>query len=129
MLKEFVICVIIVTLIFVGNIITQNYTNSSIDITSENLNKLREEIIKEQVNLEISNQKIKEISSDWNSRHKNLAYYIEHDELEKVETDLSALKGYIEVEEYKEATAELDRTIYILQHIKNKNIFNLENIF
>lgn len=129
MLKEFVICVIIVTLIFVGNIITQNYTNSSIDITSENLNKLREEIIKEQVNLEISNQKIKEISSDWNNRHKNLAYYIEHDELEKVETDLSALKGYIEVEEYKEATAELDRTIYILQHIKNKNIFNLENIF
>lgn len=129
MLKELVICVIIVTLIFVGNIVTQNYTNNSVDITSEELNKLREEITKEQVNLEISNQKINEISSDWNNRHKNLAYYIEHDELEKVETDLSALKGYIEVEEYKEATAELDRTIYILQHIKNKNIFNLENIF
>lgn len=129
MLKELMICIIIVTLIFVGNIITQNYTNSSVDKTSEELKQLREEIIKEEVNIEISNQKINKIYTDWNGRHKILAYYIEHDELEKVETDLSALKGYIEVEEYKEAIAELDRTIYILQHIKNKNIFNLENIF
>lgn len=129
MFKELVICIIIVVLIFAGNIITQNYTNSSINITSEELNKLREEIIKEEVNSEISNQKINEIYNDWNNRHKNLAYYIEHDELEKVETDLSALKGYIEIEEYKEAVAELDRTVYVLQHIKHKNIFSLENIF
>lgn len=129
MFKELVICIIIVALIFVGNIITQNYTNISVDITSEELNKLREEIIKEEVNSEISNEKIGEIYNKWNNRHKNLAYYIEHDELEKVETDLSALKGYIEIEEYKEAVAELDRTVYVLQHIKHKNIFSLENIF
>lgn len=129
MLKEIVICVIIVTLIFGGNIITQNYTNNSVDKTSEELDRLREEIIKEDANSEIANQKINEISSNWNRKHKKLAYYIEHDELEKVETNLSALKGYIEVNEFEEAVAELDRTIYILQHIKNKNIFNLENIF
>lgn len=129
MLKELSICIIIVILILVGNFITQNYTNSSVDITSEELNKLREEVIKEEVDLEWSNQKINEIYSDWNNRHKKLAYYIEHDELEKVETNLSALRGYIEIEEYQEAVAELDRTIYVLQHIKNKNIFTLDNIF
>lgn len=129
MLKELSICIIIVILILVGNFITQNYTNSSVDITSEELNKLREEVIKEEVDLEWSNQKINEIYSDWNNRHKKLAYYIEHDELEKVETNLSALRGYIEIEEHQEAVAELDRTIYVLQHIKNKNIFTLDNIF
>lgn len=129
MLKELSICVIIVFLIFAGNIITQNYTNKSVDITSEELYKLREEIIKEVVNTESANIKINEIYSSWLNRHKRLAYYIEHDELEKVETDLSALKGYIDVEEYKEAVAELDRTVYVLQHIKNKNIFSLDNIF
>ena len=129
MLKELSICIIIVVLIFVGNIITQNYTNSSVDITSEELKKLREEIIKEKVDSEISNQKINEIYFSWNDRHKKLAYYIEHDELEKVETDLSELKGNIDIKEYKDAVVKIDRTIYVLQHIKNKNIFSLENIF
>lgn len=129
MLKELAICVITVILIFVGNIITQNYTNNSIDTTSEELRKLREEMVKEEINSEIAIQGINEIYNNWNEKHKILAYYIGHDELEKVETDLSALKGYIEVEEYKEAVAELDRTIYVLRHIKNKTIFSLENIF
>lgn len=129
MIKEILICIIIVVLIFVGNFITQNYTNISVDFASQELSKLRNEVLKENVDSKIINQKINEIYSDWNKRHKKLAYYIEHDELEKVETDLSALKGYIEVEEYKEAVAELDRTIYVLQHIKNKTIFSLDNIF
>lgn len=129
MLKELSICIVIIILIISGNVVTQTYTNSSVDITSDNLKMLRDEIIKEDVNSEIVNNKIEKIYSEWTSKHKNLAYYIEHDELEKVETDLSALKGYIEVEEYKEAVSELDRTIYVLQHIKNKNVFSLENIF
>lgn len=129
MLKEISICIIIVALILVGNVITQNYTNDSVDIASNELNLLRKEVIKEEVDSDIVNKKINEIYSNWFNRHKKLAYYIEHDELEKVETDLSALKGYIEIEEYKEAVAELDRTIYVLQHIKNKTIFSLDNIF
>lgn len=129
MTKELVICIIIVALIFVGNIVTQNYTNDSVYVASESLNKLRDELIKENVDLEISKQKINEIHDEWFKRHEKLAYYIEHDELEKVETDLSAVRGYIEVEEFKEAVVELDRTVYVLEHIKHKNIFNLENIF
>lgn len=129
MIKEILICIIIIALIFAGNIITQNYTNVSVDFASKELNDLRKEVIKEDVDSEIVNNKINEIYSDWNNRHKKLAYYIEHDELEKVETDLSSLKGYIEVEEYKEAIAELDRTVYVLQHIKNKTVFSLDNIF
>lgn len=129
MIKEILICIIIIALIFAGNIITQNYTNVSVDFASKELSNLREEVIKEDVDSEMVNNKINEIYSDWNNRHKKLAYYIEHDELEKVETDLSSLKGYIEVEEYKEAIAELDRTVYVLQHIKNKTVFSLDNIF
>lgn len=129
MARESVICIIIVLLIFVGDVITQNYTNDSISEASKNLNQLRDELIKDDAEFIILKEKIIEIREAWNSRHRKLAYYIEHDELEKVETDLSALYGYIDVEEYKEAVAEVDKIVYVLEHIKNKNLFNLENIF
>lgn len=129
MTKELIICVIIIALIFAGDIVTQNYTKKAVEEATQGLNELREELIKDDVDSEILQTKISEISDKWNGRHKKLAYYIEHDEIEKVETDLSGVKGNIEVEEYSEATVEVDKTIYVLEHIKNKNIFNLENIF
>lgn len=129
MTKESVICIVIVVLIFVGDVITQKYTNDSISEASRNLNQLRDELIKQDADFNILREKIIGIRADWDNRHRKLAYYIEHDELEKVETDLSALYGYIEVEEDKEAVAELDRTVYVLEHIKHKNLLNLENIF
>lgn len=128
MTKEIMICTIIVVLIFIGDMVTQNYTKDSIIEACEKLNMLREEIIKEEdsENLE---QVIIEICNNWNNRHKKLAYYIEHDELEKVETDLTTLKGYIEIKEFEDSVVELDKTVYLLEHIKIKNDFNLENIF
>lgn len=128
MTKEIIICIIIVVLIFIGDVVTQNYTNDSIIEACEKLNILREELIKEE-NSENLEQSIIEIHNNWNNRHKKLAYYIEHDELEKVETDLTTLKGYIEIKEFEDAVVELDKTVYLLEHIKHKNIFNLENIF
>ncbi|MCI8640711.1 MAG: DUF4363 family protein [Clostridia bacterium] len=129
MIKELVICIIIVVLIFVGNAITQGYLNESVNITTQSLNELKEELVKEEVNLEISKKKIEETYGDWKNRYKKLAYYVEHDELEKVDTQLTGVKSYIEMEEFSETVPELDKAIFILEHINNKNIVNLKNIF
>lgn len=129
MTKELIICIIIVVLIFVGNIITQNYTNECIAVASESLNELREELLKDDVNIDLAKKKVDDIYEDWSNRHNKLAYYIEHDELEKVKTDLTGVKGYIEMEEYSEAVPELDRTVFVLEHIKDKTAINLKNIF
>lgn len=129
MTKELIICIIIVALIFVGNNITQNYTNECVAVASENLNELREELLKEEVNIALAKKKIDDIYEDWDNRHSILAYYIEHDELEKVKTDLTGVKGYIEMEEYSEAVPELDKTIFVLEHIKDKTAVDLKNIF
>jgi HAMP domain-containing protein len=129
MYKELIICIIIVVLVFAGNIITQNFTKYSVEQATESLSELRDELIKEDVDLYVAKDSIENIKNEWNDKHKKLAYYIEHDELEKVETNFNELGGYIYVEEYSEAVADIDKTIYILDHIKNKNVFNLENIF
>lgn len=127
-MKELIISIIIIVSISIGNKITQDYTKYSVEDTSKQLSELKEEILKESENEEIYN-KMTNIYTQWEGRHSKLAYYIEHDELEKVETNLTSLKTYLEVEEYGEGVSKLDETIYILKHIEDKNKFNLENIF
>ena len=69
------------------------------------------------------------IYQQWEQRHDKLAYFIEHDELEKVETEFVAIKSYIETDEYEEAISELDKSVFILKHIEDKYAFNLQNVF
>ena len=131
MTKELIICIIIVVLIFAGNAVTESYTGESVDETKQSLSDLREEIIKneDEIDVNIAKEKIYKIHEQWDSRYEKLAYYIEHDELEKVKTELTGLRGYIEKEEYSEAVPELDNSVYILEHIKDKTALNLKNIF
>ena len=136
MKKEIIICIIVVIAISIGNIITQTqqYTKESVSTLSNDLEELKLDLnnkIKneeEKTNEELSNS-IDKITKDWESRHYKLAYYIEHNELEKVEDNLTGLDSLVSTEEYAEAIKELDKCIFILRHIEEKYAFNLENIF
>lgn len=131
MYKENIICTVIIVLIIIGNIITQKYTKTSVEETSATLTELREEITKEdnEINGNEAKEKIDKIHEMWDQKHDLLAYYIEHDELEKVETNLTWLRSFIESKEYSDALAELDKTVFVLRHIEDKNKFNLQNVF
>lgn len=134
MKKEIIICIIVVIAISIGNIITQQYTKESVATISNDLEELKLDLnnkIKneeEKTNDELSNS-VDKITKDWESRHDKLAYYIEHNELEKVEDNLTGLDSLVSTEEYAEAIKELDKCIFILRHIEEKYAFNLENIF
>ena len=101
MQKEIVVCIFIIALIIVGNIVTQNYTVDSVESISNQLSDLKSDIFEEEDNIERDSvkDKIKQIENNWESRHDKLAYYIEHDELEKVETNLTSLRSFIEANE------------------------------
>ena len=133
MKKEIIVCIIIVIAIIVGNIVTQNYTVKSIGILSEELEELKKDVIEAEENGEEVNENIKnkkeEIKKELENRYDKLAYFIEHDELEKVETDLTALNSFIETKEYAEAISELDKCVFVLKHIEDKYAFNLQNVF
>lgn len=127
--KEIIISIIIVIGIFVGNIITQNYTSKSINLIGETLEEFRAELAKDEIEEEKTKNTIKKIDQQWEEMYNKMAYYIEHDELEKVETNLIALKSYCQSEEYTDAISELDKSVFVLHHIENKNSFNWQNIF
>ena len=131
MTKELIICIIIISVIFIGNFLTENYTKDSIIETTSNLEELRKEITKdeEEINFDIAKQKIDNVHEKWDARYAKLAYYIEHDELEKVETEIVLLKGNIEVKEYEQGIPNLNNCIFILEHLKEKTALQIKNIF
>lgn len=131
MQKEVIVCIFIIVLIIVGNVVTQSYTVESVESLADQLSDLKSDIFKEEENIERDSikDKIKQIKDNWESRHDKLAYYIEHDELEKVETNLTSLGSFIEANENSEAVSELDKSVFVLKHIEDKYAFNLQNIF
>ena len=130
-MKEFIISVGILALIFTGNAITEKNTDNIVTETIDSLHEVREEISKEDTKIDTkeANKKIDEIHKQWDENYETLAYYIEHNELEKVETEMTALRAYIEKDAYTEALPELDKTVYIINHIKDKTSISLKNIF
>ena len=129
MYKEVVISVIIVISIFFIDYITQKYTDKTTNDSIQDLNKIQQNIIGDNVN----NKKVLDDITDkydkWIKYHKVLAFYIEHNELEKVETNFSSAKSYIVNEKNEDAYADLEKTKYVLQHINDKYSINWENIF
>ena len=129
MLKESIICIVIILSIILGNNITQNYTKQSVEELSKELNSLRETVNKTDIDAQEAKDKMEVIHQKWEERHDKLAYFIEHDELEKVETELTEIKAYIETQEYEELVGKLDKSMFLLRHIEDKYSFNLQNVF
>lgn len=128
MYKEVMITIIIVILIVTIDIFANRYTEIVTEDLSNNLLILKNELTNAS-NTQKKEIKIDTILSNWKQYYKLLAYYIEHDELEKVETELTKLKAYLESQNYDESINEIDTIIFILNHIKDKEKFTLQSIF
>lgn len=57
-----------------------------------------------------------------------MAFYIDHSELEKIKTQMVILNAGIEESDTSFINEEIERTIFIIEHLKEKIDFKLENI-
>ena len=128
MKKEIIICIVVIIIVIVLNSITGNYTEKSVESIKADLNIVKEEIEKSSRKDRVA-ESVTKVKHNWDNKYKILAYYIEHDELEKVTVYLVGLESNIKSDEYSQAMEELDKCIYILEHIEDKYSFNLRNIF
>ena len=127
MRKEIIIVFIIIIIILATDILTQNFTKNSISLINEKLDNIKTTIINNETN--DLNSEIKNLDENWTDINNKMSFYIEHDELEKVNTSLVKIKSYIEFEEYSEAVPELEECKYILDHIKEKQRLKIINLF
>ena len=128
MKKETIICIIVVALIVIINTIeTRNTKNSFEELVTE-LDEVRSTLVSENENENLK-EKIDKIIKDWKDKNEKIAYYIEHNELEKLEMYLWELNSYVETGEKNMAIQVLDTCKYMTAHIEEKYKFSLKNIF
>ena len=106
---------------------TQNFTEKTVDEISDKLESLKQIILGE--NIEEMNKQAEEINRVWEQKNEKLAYFIEHDELEKVSNSITEMKSHIDTETFTDAIAELEEGIFVLKHIEERNALSLKNIF
>ncbi len=128
MKKEVIICCVIIIAVVILNIITINYTKESVESLKIELRNIKEDI-KEEKDISSINEKIINLKNNWEERYEKLAYYIEHDELEKVHLYIVGIDSNVNSDEYSQAIGELDKCAYILEHIEDKYSLNFKNIF
>ena len=129
MKRELIITIIIVIIIIISGILTQKHTEKEIGDIDNKIESLKESMISREKSNDIYLIDINSIYDDWLEKDQVLSYYLEHNELEKVNTSIRTAKGFIEAKELEESIAELETCLSILEHIKEKQEVSLKNIF
>ena len=122
---EILIIIIIFSVITILDVFTYknmeyivNKYNSKLQNLSINLNRM-----------DFEEAKVIEIKNEWKKDYKILAIYIEHDELEKVGNIISKLYSNVENKQKEIALENVKEIEFLLTHIQNKSILNIQNIF
>ena len=127
MKKEIIICFVVVALVIALNVISEAHTDFIMDNTENSLGILRNDLFMEKhENIE---DETKNILDKWDEDKELLSVYIEHNELEKIETCLRKIKSNVETEEYNIAIESLDTGVFLMNHIKDKYKLSIKNIF
>ena len=132
MKKEIFIVSIVVVVIIVLHIISQIYTHKKLDSVIAELDILESKLLEENKN-DLSNLNLEKdfenIHNKWRKKYDFFACFIEHDELEKAETQMISISASIKVEDYDKSVDEIEKCKFILKHIEEKDSLKVVNIF
>ena len=129
MRREAIITILIILAIIIGEWLTQSYSKKTLSGVQDSLRKLKEGILSTENEVSELIDKTNQIYDKWEEDNQLLSYYLEHDELEKVNTQFVLVKGYLETDDPKNAIPDIEEGIYILEHIKEKEKSSIKNIF
>ena len=132
MKKEEIITAIIMILVIVLEIFIQIYNKKSISELTGSLNDLKKITIENLDNdekIDEMQEKSQQIFEHWLKKFNVMAYFIEHDELEKVNTQMRKIKAEYEAGSIEDAVPEIEEGIFILEHIEDRQKITWKNIF
>ena len=130
-MKETTIIISILVIIFGGAIYTRNFLEKTSGEINSKLEDLKEEILiaKESNNRERAKELSNEIYSKWEEMNKTWSIIVLHDELDTIQISLTRMKAQVDEGELEKGLEELEITKFLINHIKEKEKFNLKNVF
>lgn len=128
-MKELTIIIAILILIIGGNYFVNKYLEKSSNELIGDLNKLRIEIKEKSFQNDYLTKKGNEIYDKWQIIDEKWAMIVLHSELDMIETSLIKMKTEIEENNLDIALEELETSIFLINHISEKEKLCLKNIF
>ena len=122
---EILIIIIIFSIITILDVFTHKNMEYIVDKYNNKLQELS--INLNRTNFELS--KIIDIKNEWEKDYNILALYLEHDELEKIGNVISKLNSNVENKEKENSLENIKEIKFLLTHIQNKSILNIQNVF
>ena len=129
MRREAVITILIILVIIIGEYLTQRYSEETLGGVQDSLGELKEQILSSEIEVSELIDKTNQIYDKWEEDNELLSYYLEHDELEKVNTQIVLVRGFLESDTPEDSIPEIEEGIYILEHIKEKEKLSIKNVF
>lgn len=130
-MREVIIIIVVLVLVTTTSILMQKYLIKSSDELGQMLEELKTEIqsADETGNLEKVNNLSEMVLEKWEEINKFWSMIIVHQELDSIELSMLGVKGFIESGSIKDSMEEIEKSIFLVGHIKEKEAFKLKNIF
>ena len=128
MKKEYVMMILILISVISGHYLTQKKSSDVFQSIEKDLNELKT-MVEEEETQDNLNARIKKIEDKWNDEYEILAYYTEHDELEKIGVQLSIINSTIKTKTNNDTFMEIDRCIFLIEHLEDKEDLKIVNMF
>lgn len=128
-MKEIIIIIVILIIIFCGAYYVQSFLNNTSDTLVSKLEDLKTNMEKGKITEEEMKNKSDEIYGEWEDINEKWSVIVLHDEIDLIETSLIRMKSKIKTGYINESMEDLDTSIFLLKHIKEKEKTSLKNIF
>ena len=126
-MKEIIIIILILIIIIFGGITTQNYLNSTSQELIKDLDNIKA-LVKNDNYTEL-NYKCNELYNNWKSIEKKWSIIVLHNELDLIEQALIETKVNIEKQNTEDGMVAIEKSIFLIKHIPEKESLRLKNVF
>ena len=128
-MKELIIIVLILVIIILGGVLEQRYLEKSGKELIEKLSALNEKITYNDKNNEEIKSESNDIYDKWKKTEAKWSVIVLHNELDLIETALIEMKTSIQTDDIDTGVVELQKSIFLINHISEKEKINIKNIF
>ena len=128
-MKETIIIAIILIIIISGNIFINKYLTNSSSSLIDDLEDLKEKINNNPSDINKLSDIANSIYKKWKKTGQKWAIIVLHQELDAIETSLIKMKTEIKEDNLDITQEELETSIFLINHIREKERFCIKNIF